>query len=531
MIPRLASLAVLLVLALPVACPAALFQIAIPVKTEKGSATAFLWLPAEAPRVRGIVMLGRTLAEAAIAGDATVRDACRAAQLAIVHVDVGLSAVDVQTMLDDLAHASGYRELRVAPLFFVGHSAGGPQARDLATRMASRCFGLMQYRGGVPGSGNDRVPDGVPTLMMVGQFDEFAGRMRDETGRENAWEVAREGLFAFRESSDGALGSLVVEPGAAHFAWSDRNAAYFAMFLRKAAQARIPDFDIDANEPVACKPIDPKTGWLTDASVKTFDQSRALPFDAFTGDRGKAQWHFDRELAEANVAYHRGWGRRDQFIEWDHAFFLDAGVRYFIENVTWVDDGRTFELRPRYADKYPAPQPSGPRWADAGKPAGNAATPIRVRPAGGPVVAAGGTRLRIVHDPLHPAQQVGRVTFIAYSDGNDEFRHTELVGMLPRGFKGLTGGKPQAITFPPIESPLRPAGVKLNARSDAGLPVDYYVIGPAVVEDGVLLPREVPRRARLPITVRVVAYQPGRAIEPVVRMAAPVERTTQITGP
>jgi hypothetical protein len=511
-------------------CRAALFQYSVVAQTESAPTSAFLWIPAEAPQVRGVVLLGRTLAEATIAGDPTVRAACRDAQLAIVYVNDGLAAVDVQKVLDDLADVSGYRELRVAPLFFVGHSAGGPQARELAVKMAPRCFGLMQYRGGVPGGGNDRVPDGVPSLMMVGQFDEFAGRMRDENGRENAWEMARDGLFAFRKTSGGALGSLVVEPGAGHFAWSNRNATYFAMFLRKAAQARIPDFPVDAPEPVTCKPIDPTSGWLTDASVKTFDQATPVAFVDFTGDRGKAQWHFDRELAEANVAYHRGWGRRDQFIEWDHPFFLDAGVRYFLEDVKWVDDGRTFETRPRYADKYPATQPNGPRWADAGKPAGQSAAPIRVRPAGGPVVEAGATRLRLVHDPLNPADNVGRITFIAYSDGNDEFRHTERVGMLPRGFRGLTGGKPQKITFPPIDSPLPRdgAGMKLNATSDAGLPVDYYVIGPAIVENGVLKAHEVPKRAKRPITVRVIAYQPGSGVEPLVRMAKPVERTVTI---
>lgn len=529
---RLPDLLVPLLLWSPALAVAAVFQYAVSVPTEKEPATAFLWLPADAAQVRGVVMLGRTLAEPAIASDPLVRGACRDEQLAIVLVNGGLAAVNVQRVLDDLAEVSGYRELRVAPLFFVGHSAGGPQARDLATRMASRCFGLMQYRGGVPGVGNERVPDSVPSLMMVGQFDEFAGRMRDENGRENAWEMAREGLFAFRKCSDAALGSLVVEPGAGHFAWSDRNAAYFAMFLRKAAKARIPNFPIDTAEPVACKPIDPSSGWLTDAAVKTFDQAIAVAASGFSADRSKAQWHFDRELAEANVAYHRGWGRRDQFIEWDHPFFLDAGVRYFLDHVTWVDDGRTFELRPRYANAYPATQPNGPRWADAGKPVGHSDAPIRVRPAGGPVVAVGGTRLRLVHDPLNPADNVGRITFIAYSEGDEEFRHTERVGMLPRGFKGLTAGKPQTITFPSIDSPLPRDGngVKLNATSDSGLAVDYYVVGPAVVENGVLKAREVPRRAKLPITVRVVAYHPGRAVEPLVRMAAPVEQTAWIVS-
>ena len=74
---------------------------------------------------------------------------------------------------------------------------------------------------------------------------------------------------------------------------------------------------------------------------------------------------------------------------------------------------------------------------------------------------------------------------MAYSAGDDEYRYTERVGMMPRGFAGLKSGKDQAITFLPPVGDLNPGGppVELKATSDAGLPVEYYVAhGPAVVE-------------------------------------------------
>ena len=96
-------------------------------------------------------------------------------------------------------------------------------------------------------------------------------------------------------------------------------------------------------------------------------------------------------MAEATVAYHAGgFGKKDQFIRWKDPYNVDAGARYFFSNIQWIGDGQTFEVHPFYADQYPMPHASGgPRWSDAGKPAGHSTTPILVKPVSGPLVAAG----------------------------------------------------------------------------------------------------------------------------------------------
>lgn len=512
----------------------AVFQYAVPVQTARGQSTAFLWVPPQARQVRGIVMTGMTLAEREMVKDARIRKACADQQLAIVFLKTGLGSVAVQKVLDELAQRSGYRELAAAPLFFVGHSAGGPQAKAAVIKHKDRCFGVVQYRGGIPG-GDEPVPPGVPALMMVGQFDEFGGQMRDEAGREN-WENGRDALAAFRRKDSRNLGSFVVEPGAGHFAWSDRNAAYFALFLCKAAAARIPDWPMAAKTPVACKSIDPETGWLSDLTIKTAGEHKPASFTMYEGDRGRAAWHFDRELAEATVAYHQnGLARKDQFLRWADSYWVDAGARYYFHEVKWVGDGQTFEVHPVYADVYPRPQKDGkdPRWPLAGKPVGHSGAPIRVRSVGGPVVATSSITFRMNYDALAPATDPGRVTFLAFSNGDAEYRSTEQVGMMPRGFAGLTVGRDQAITFPPVadlKADARP--VELTANSDSGLPVEYYVAhGPAVVENGKLRLVEVPVRAVYPIEVKVVAYQFGSGVEPRVKTAVPVERLLRIEGP
>ena len=523
---------VLSVLALPAS--AAVFQYTVPVATGKSQAAAFLWIPPKAQRLRGAVMAGMTLMEREFVKDARIRRACAEEKLAIVFLTCGLGRCDPQKVLDDLARASGYRELSAAPLLFVGHSAGGPQAKALAVKMASRCFGLVQYRGGVPG-GPKPVPGGIPALMMVGQFDEFGGTMRQENGRET-WEGGRDHVAAFRAKDERRLASIVVEPGAGHFAWSLRNAAYLAMFLRKAATARIPAaWPVDAAKPVALREIDYRRGWLTDLTIEKPGEHAPAAYGQFRGERAKAAWHFDKEMADATVAYHAGgFGKKDQFIRWNDPYWVDAGTRFFFTRIQWVGDGRTFEVHPVYAEAYPSQHKGrGPRWLKAGKAVGHSTGPIRVRPVSGPVVAAGPNTFRMRYDGLTPAGGSGRVTFLAYSAADAKYRYTEQVGMMPRGFRGLRRGKAQTITFPPVGN-LKVGGapVALRATSDAGLPVAYYVAhGPATVVAGTLKIVELPARATFPLAVKVVAWQFGRGVEPLVKTAAPVEQTIRIEKP
>lgn len=467
--------------------------------------------------------------ERELAADPRIRRVCAEQQLAIVFLKCGLNAADIPGTLDRLAEASGYRELSVAPLFFVGHSAGGPQARRAARQFGSRCFGLLQYRGADPGdvdhNGAHAIAPGIPALMMVGQFDEFGKIGRDADDVEN-WEKDRDKLAAFRSRNAGHLASLAVEPGAGHFAWSERNAEYVAMFLRKAAQVRIPSA-IDVAEPVKLKTIDPAGGWLTDLALRSRARQAPEALAQFAGDRSFAAWHFDQEMADATVAYHRGLERRDQFIRWHDLHTVNAGARNFFSNVDWVADGQTFAVHPAYAVAFPRQMNGqGPRWGDAGKPAARSAVPIHVKPVSGPLVLGEARHtFRIRYDELAPATEDARLTFMAFSHGDDEFRYTECVGMISSSV--LEAGESQTISFPAIGNltAANPA-LELKASSSSGLPVEFHVAyGPARISEGRLQAAEIPGRAKRPLAVKVVAYQFGRAIEPRVRSAPPVEQT------
>lgn len=532
---------VVLGLLLGVQAQAAVFQYAVPVtwestdkdgKVKVNESTAFLWVPAESKQVRGVLMAGMTLMEQQMSKDPVLRKACAEQDLAIVFMKCGLGAPDLQKVLKDLAKASGYGELSVAPLAFVGHSAGGPQAQAMSAKYAERCFALMQFRGGGPFNGNPPTPAGIPTLMMVGQFDEYGGTMRNAEGKET-WERGMlDAMKKHRAGNEGRLSSLVIEPGAGHFAWSDREAAYFSMFLKKAAAARIPaSWPVDSKTPPELKTVDPKSGWLSDLdAIKKPSGVAAAAYGEYKGDKATAQWHFDKEMAEATVKRHAEIGKKDQFITWKDPFWVDAGTRFFFTKLEWVDDGDTLQTHPVFATTYPERHNNqGPIWP-AGEVGHVKDGKIKVRPVSGPLVAVGDHKLLVEFDALSPANEGVRSTFLAYNEGDEEYRYTERVGMFPRGFNGLGGGKAQTITFEPVGN-LKVGGapVELKATSDSGLKVKFYVAkGPAVVEDGKLKISELPARATFPIEVTVVAYQFGSGKEPQVKTAKAVEQTVKI---
>ncbi len=400
-------------------------------------------------------------------------------------------------------------------------------------QFSDRCFGLIQYRGADPGDvdhdGADGIPPGIPALMMIGQFDEFGKIGRDADGVEN-WEKDRDKLAAFRTKNDRHLGNILVEPGAGHFAWSDRNAEFLALFIPRAGRARIPaDWPIDAKEPVKLLEIDPASGWLTDLTIKPAGKYPPAPYAEYQGDKQRTAWHFDRTLAEATVAYHTVIGRADQFIKWKDPHTVNAGARNFFDRIDWVGDGQTFVVHPAYAETYPKQSGGrGARWGKAGESVGHAAVPIRVKQVSGPIVVTGENSFRIRYNELAPATESTRVTFMAFSEGDERFRYTERVGMISH--VEITDGQPQTITFPPIgdlRAGSEPVGLK--ATSDSALPVEYHVAyGPAKITDGKLVITDVPRRAIYPVTVEIVAYQFGRCVEPMVQTAAPISRSVRI---
>ena len=185
-------------------------------------------------------------------------------------------------------------------------------------------------------------------------------------------------------------------------------------------------------------------------------------------------------------------------------------------------DGITFKLKPAFLPAIP------PELVRAGTPLGHADGPIHLKVITGPAEQLGPDTFRVA---------MGRgderdIWIEEENDGNQEFRKAVQPGKLSIPAR-LTEGTPQQIHFDPIPD-LRPtaAPIPLHASSTSGLPVRFFVnYGPAIAKGDRLVLNEIPKYARCPIEVEVIAYQWGRLADefgPAIQTAEPISRKFRI---
>lgn len=516
------------------------WQFSVP--TQGGDRRAFLWIPPDCDYVRGVVLGGQVILEKNMLEDPAIRAAATRAGLAIVldmksTIGIGTDLREggegrkrLQAILDGLAEVSGYREIAHAPLLTVGHSGGAIFAWHAGYAMPERVFGVIGLKAapiGPPEGIKPQLGDGgavlnnIPVLVITGQYESWGNPARTP---EYHWRWVRGGLLDFRARGHNALMSALVEPGTGHFSWYDDLANYVAMFIEKAARARIPaDRPPEGVAPVL-REIPQEEGWLTD--VNFFGQPRHLTaaFKDYTGDPSMAFWHLDQELARANDAFGAAHaGKKFQQITFsDGDKPLPPG---WIMEVPFrpLADGQSFCVK---ADFLAETSP------DFSKPAPKLLThadgPISYRLIGG---WSGGGR-QIGPDTFRPAMDrfswvkpSESVMVIATHPGDDRHAKYEQPAAIKHGAR-LKEGASNTITFDPIPDQKEGASVGLSAKSGAGLPVDFFVIeGPATLDGDTLRITRIPPRAKRPVKVTVGASSWGRATDPKVQSAAPVTRS------
>jgi hypothetical protein len=261
------------------------------------------------------------------------------------------------------------------------------------------------------------------------------------------------------------------------------------------------------------------------------------PYAQYKGDPDESFWCFDEDMAKTTEAiYAEQRGKKFQLLSvTDGETPVDKGCG---EPVTPrfipLADGISFRLTTAFLDAVPADNSKATHWT--GLPVGS---PLGHATGGGPIVLS-----RIVG----PAVQTGADTF-ALSYGRAEYtanrrnndiwivggqagddQYKSMVQQAMVHVQPNQAGKTQQITFPAIpDQKTGTQSVKLSATSDAGLPVYYYVReGPVDVAGDTLTLSAIPPRATFPVKVTIVAWQWGRAIDPKIQTAQPVERTFSI---
>ena len=545
----------------------AVWQFAVPVGDQ--GAVAYLYIPPQMERVRGALIALDNLTEKPLFEDARIRDAAAAEGLAIIWIcantdgsrpfdkgykpETGDDAL-LDGILKDLAKKSGYAEIAFIPLLPIGHSAGVPFAVDFAYRHPERTIAVLDFKSVLPPRPKDAGAgiEGVPMLIVKGQFEEWAKPPPALTDREASWRAERNAALALRKRGDASLVGFLLDAGGGHFDCDDEMTKMIAMFIGKAAHARLSeqgcsvssasrdssshltDNSVEAH-PLPLKPLAPNEGWLTDLSTAIEAEAPVIaPYAGFPGERAKAFWYFDRELAESVRNYGaKQRGKQPQFVTFANPDVPDVGILRPLAERGTVEltfhpfpDGRSFTLSGGFFDKVPA------GLIGQGESASHAKGPVRIALVRGPAVILEPNIFRIYFNRSGFSWRGADLWFVAYHAGDSLHRRAVQVGHMAIPQRN-TDGPPQRIKFPKIpDQPWTTEMVALDASVDSRERPEYCVLsGPAAVSAEVLRLTEVPAAATYPIEVSVLAYQWGRTFLGPRQSAEPIVRTFHIVKP
>lgn len=361
---------------------------------------------------------------------------------------------------------------------------------------------------------------------MLGISGEYESWGQPDVPLDQHWRWLRGTMLEFRGQMKRPLVSILVDPGGSHFSFNRPLADYVALFIRSAAEARLPPAS-DPSGPLREVPLE--SGWLTDNEPLHPGPSGhpPAPYNSYTGDKYLAFWHLNRELALANENFRRdARGKQDQRVTCGQDGKLTPAA--WIEDLRFEPeaDGMTVRIEAGFLDRTPA------GVAGSGKPLSHAPGAPQLSLIGGWFGGGeqtGPNTFRIHFSHLGPTDNV---MVLAYHPGDAKFAYAEQPCEM-KFPKANTEGERQTIHFAAIAD--RTAGraeIPLDATASSRLPVEYYVVrGPAEVVGNTLRLTSLPPRTRLPARVTVVAYQWGRSTGTKIQSAPPVEQTFLLQAP
>jgi len=512
------------------------WSVPVPPPPDNASETprAFLWIPPNCERVRGIIFGHHNMEEEGVFEHPAFRKALAELGFAEVWVaptfdrnfrfDKG-AGEKFDAMMTALAAQSGYAELTNAPLVPCGHSAAASMPWYIAAWKPERVLAGVSFSGQWPympdpdwaPAFSDHAIDSVPGFVTQGEYEWV-----DETN-----------LRGLKIKNAHPLMPLSAQgcPADGHFVALDDKIEMLALYVKKAAQYRLPkNYSGGA---VKLNPIDvTKTGWLVERYATDKNPSApAAPVGQFQGDPTNAFWYFDGELAKAVEAFQQkqrgkpallGYVQEGKILPETPGAHHQITLKFLPEK-----DGVTFKLTGTFLDTVPKGRPE--RWAHqkAGEHIEPPQTtiPITIQRITGPVQKLSNDTWRVAFNRASflNDRRGNEAWFAAIWPGDGTFKRAIQQSMLPIP-RRIAEGQPQTIDFPKIENQKR--GVKtltLKATSNSGLPVGFFVReGPAEIDGNVLKFTAIPPRAQFPVKVTVGAYQFGKVSEPKFQSAVPV---------
>lgn len=507
---------------------------------------AFLWVPPDCEQVRGIVFGQNNMLEQGILEHPRFRSALAKLGFAEVFIaptfDTWQNTTNnaatnekFEQLLEHLAQESGYNELQWAPVIPIGHSAMATFPWDFAAWNSKRTLAILSIHGDAPLThltGNGRANaawggrniDGIPGLMVMGEYE--------------WWEDRLTPIFDFKRKYPETPVALLCDAGNGHFNSSDRLVNFLVMFIRKAAEERLPE-KWPPNETPGLKSVEPRKGWLVDRwRPGELPIALAARFERYKGNQAEAFWCFDREMARDTEEYYAGQrGKLPELVD-----FVQNGRTVAVNPKAFelirlkfppLDESLIFHLEGTFLNTVPPGAPE--KWSGLtnGAPIGHARSegPVVLSRISGPVEQLSPDTFAIRFNRLSMPfdGRMGDIWLLAKYPGDAKYKSAVEQALMKIPFR-LTEGASQSIVFPKI--PDQKAGAKsleLKAVSSAGVPVYYYAReGPVEISGNRLVFTKIPIRAKFPIPVTVVAWQYGRTTEPKLQSAEQIVQTFNI---
>ncbi len=526
----------------------ALFGFTLPIRAAEwqwsvpmGKGRAFLWIPPGCKQIRAVVVGQNNMIEQGILEHDTFRKTLADENMAevfiappfdfIFHFDQDAGG-RFNDMMKQLADVSGYSELNFAPVAPLGHSACASFPWNFAAWNPARTLAVLSVHGDAPltkftGCGQPnpdwghRNLDGVPGLMVMGEYE---------------WGDSEHGVdrlspaLVYRRQHPKTPIAMLAEPGNGHFNYSDDLVKYLALFVRKAAEARLPKTP-PLDQPPVLKPVDPAQGWLVERwHLNEPRKFKPAPVAEYQGDPNEAFWCFDQEMARATYNYLADQpGKLPQLLSITSGDLplADGCGEPVSPKFIPAADGVTFHLMAAFMDFVPT-NGNAARWAysSPGTKLGHAAGggPIQWHKIVGPVILTGGGTFQLSLNRVNWCNPERGHDIWVWASQPGDAKYKSIVQQADIRLPQDTAGAEQHLTFPVIpDQPVKTKAIQLTATSDAGTKVYYYVAeGPAEVAGDVLKFTGIPPRAKFPVKVTVVAWQQG--LPGKVKTAQPVAR-------
>lgn len=467
---------------------------------------AFLWIPSDCNKVRGIVLSQQNMSEEPILNNIKFRKTLQELGYGIIWVAPSFDQEwNVQKgcqklfdkMMNDFADKSGYNELKTVPIIPIGHSAMATFPWNFAAWNNDRTLAIISYHGDAPctnltGFGRENIEwgrtrniDGIPGLMTEGEWE--------------WWEARVNPALSFRMKYPESCISFLCDAGHGHFDVSDEVIEYMCMFLKKANNYRLTDNGL--------KKIDPKDGWLAERwNSNILNRPQTRPYSEYKGDKHDAFWYFDGDMAKATEQYYaRSLGKKTQYIGYKHdskfITYNPSNHAEIIYSPTLQEDGRTFNISAVYSDATHSKESSEHSNAK-----------IKTRIINGPAIQINDTTfcLDLYRIGINNNRRSTDIWLQAISNGDSIYKGTAQQINIHFPFR-ITDGKRQTIYFESLQDIKRKTKeISLKGRSDSGLPIYYYVkYGPAHIKGNHLIIDNIPPKAKYPIEISVVAWQYG----------------------